>query len=114
MKLDDLCTIPDRYYGYTRPSEEKSWRELLEEVEYGNMRKHIDVQLLAAHLIGNPHLLEQWFRYSEDKRTTGGWYLQARGDQAVVGRLDPPESEVIRPLATAVATYILRELDQMW
>ena len=60
-------------------------------------------------LKGHRELLEGWFAYSEDKRTSGGWYLLRSGE---IGRVGDPESQMqFESLAEAVAEYVVRELD---
>jgi len=54
-------------------------------------------------------LLEEWLAYSEDKRTTGGWYLLRSGEIGRVG--DPDSRKFFECLEQAVADYVVRELD---
>ncbi len=62
-------------------------------------------RVVTAH----PALIEQWLSFSEDKRTTGGWYVARDGK---VGQVLQPKTE--RRFATiqdAVAEYVVLELD---
>ena len=58
----------------------------------------------------NEALVDQWVMYSEDKRTSGGWYILAESRE--IGRVDVPDSIVrFASLDQAVAEYVVRELD---
>jgi hypothetical protein len=61
--------------------------------------------IVAAH----PELIEQWLSYSEDKRTTGGWYIRRNGQ---IGRvLQPGTEREFASIHEAVAEYVVLELD---
>jgi hypothetical protein len=60
--------------------------------------------------------VEQWERYSWDKRTTGGYYLLRSGNEWTVGKLRMPGAVKETLLAGSsepevCAEYILLELD---
>ena len=47
--------------------------------------------------------------YSEDKRTSGGWYVRETGE---IGQVDDPNSRMhFATIEEAVAEYVVRELD---
>jgi hypothetical protein len=52
--------------------------------------------------------VEEWIRYSEDKRTSGGWYVT---EQGIVGRAGEPDKMVFSTIEEAIAEYVVRELD---
>ncbi len=57
----------------------------------------------------HPTLREEWISYSEDKRTSGGWYLTEKGE---IGRVGVAEERIkLDSLDEAVAEYVVRELD---
>jgi hypothetical protein len=55
-----------------------------------------------------PELASDWGSFSEDKRTSGGWYISG----SEIGQVGAPKSPVDFPSALeAVADYVVRELD---
>lgn len=83
--------------------------QALERASYQVHRAAVSVSDLLEVLRLEPGLVEQWLCYSEDKRTTGGWYVKRNGE---IGRVLMPESRVVFDTTPeAVAEYVLRELD---
>jgi hypothetical protein len=80
------------------------------------LRPQLTAAQLAEHLRADPSLVEQWERYSEDKRTSGGWsFVRFPGGWAL-GRLNSDGAGAEERLtqaddAEACAEYILLELD---
>ncbi len=66
-----------------------SLREALRLVRYTDLRAGFEPADLRPLLKAEPELLEAWLAYSEDKRTTGGWYLLRSGE---IGRVGDDES----------------------
>lgn len=93
----------------------RSLRDLLEASDYARHRPSLTVATLAEYLADRPEVVTQWSMYSDDKRTSGGWYFLGRGQVWTVGRLGPnavPTDE--RHYGSAVdacAEFILLELD---
>ena len=75
---------------------------------YCDVRPTIGPGDLLDVLLHEPDLVHQWILYSEDKRTSGGWYVLRTAE---VGRLEPKVLEHFDSLSRAVAEFILRELD---
>jgi hypothetical protein len=90
-------------------------RQLLADTRYRELRGRIDHGILMQHLVERPDLAQQWLMYSEDKRTSGGWYLTTKGPEWEVGRLDagkgPIDQRGYGSGVEACASYILLELD---
>ena len=93
-----------------RSSEGLSLRDALARADYGEVRKDLNVQELMDVIARQPHLIDEWNLYSADKRTTGGWYLNATRRE--IGQIEPKGSvEQFSTPEEAVAEYVLRELD---
>jgi hypothetical protein len=93
-----------------RSAEGLSLRDALKRVSYGEVRKALNVQELREVIVLQPDLIEEWDLYSADKRTTGGWYLNA--SRCEIGQIEAPRS--LKRFGTpeeAVAEYVLLELD---
>jgi hypothetical protein len=54
--------------------------EALRRVHYGDRRANFGPADLRPLLVAHPDLSEAWLAYSEDKRTSGGWYLLRSGE----------------------------------
>lgn len=94
----------------------RSLADLLAATRYRELRSGLSVERLAYEIELSPRLVDEWERYSEDKRTSGGWWLLRKGTLWEVGRFvggDPAnvEAETFGSVWTATATFILRELD---
>jgi hypothetical protein len=108
-RLDLICRIPESLPRH-------SLRDLVAAVGYEEVRPALTRQDLTEHLARHPGLVLEWLRYSEDKRTSGGWYLLHPSTGWLVGRLAGPEQERELRFGTgpeACAEFILRELDSL-
>jgi hypothetical protein len=78
---------------------------------YAELRGGFAARELADYLRERPALVEQWVAYSEDKRTSDGWYLRPPW---AVGRLTAtpplPREQRYVDLAAACAAFIIAEL----
>jgi hypothetical protein len=106
-QLDAICRIPEGLAGH-------SLRDLVAETRYRELRAALTREELTDYLARHPGLVRGWLRYSEDKRTSGGWYLMHPASGWLVGRLSGPENERELRFGSgpeACAEFILRELD---
>ena len=86
-----------------------SLREAIQRSGYRDVRAHVQTADLVRLLRAEPALVDLWLAYSEDKRTSGGWYVTRDG---AIGIVCAPESRLHFPtLEEAVAEYVIRELD---
>jgi len=70
-----------------------SLSQALADTEYRAMRLHFDANNLRDVIDEHPELIDQWERYSEDKRTDGGWYLKA--SDSAIGSLTDHQKSVL-------------------
>jgi hypothetical protein len=61
-----------------------SLREALRVAGYVDHRASFAAADLQPIIAAQPVLVEQWLSYSEDKRTTAGWYIARHGE---IGRI---------------------------
>ena len=86
-----------------------SLKQVLTRVDYVATRKQFEPQDLVPLIQAHQELIGQWLMYSEDKRTSGGWYITKAG---VVGRVDDPNNTMhFETIEEAVSEYVVRELD---
>jgi hypothetical protein len=92
-----------------------SLEALLEASCYRAVRGDLDVAQLEAVVESEPQLVEDWLRYSEDKRTSGGWAFYPEGEAWVVSQPFPNQGAPVERrhsrVSAACADYILVELD---
>jgi len=86
-----------------------SLHEALERTNYIELRKTFGQDDLIEIIRKHPVLVSDWFAYSEDKRTSGGWYLKKPSEIGQVGNPDSRKS--FDSFEEAVAQYVLKELD---
>lgn len=83
--------------------------EALARAHFKELRAAFGPRDLLPLIKANRALAEEWLAYSEDKRTSGGWYLLKPGE---IGQVGAPDSRMrFDSLEEAVAEYVVRELD---
>lgn len=86
-----------------------SLREALKRTDYKKLRKTFGPNDLVEIVKAHPEISKQWIAYSEDKRTSGGWYLL---DKSEIGQIEDPESRKhFDSIEEAISEYVVRELD---
>jgi hypothetical protein len=106
-RIGPICRIPEAL-------PRRSLRDLVAETGYRDLRPTLSREEIAGYLAKHPGLVLEWLRYSEDKRTSGGWYLLHPSTGWLVGRLAGPDEEREFRFGSgpeACAEFILRELD---
>jgi hypothetical protein len=82
--------------------------DALRRAQYRTLRHVVGPHELFTVLQRYPDLASDWASFSEDKRTSGGWYISG----SEIGQVGAPNSRVDFPSALeAVAEYVVRELD---
>jgi hypothetical protein len=90
----------------------RSLTDLLTLTDYRRLRPGLAEQQLADWLDARPDIASRWVGWSEDKRTSGGFYLRRLDDDRwQIGSLSSPSTTEYTAKSAAVAAYILRELD---
>ena len=85
-----------------------SLRDALGLSNYRKLRAFFEPDDLIPLIRANPNLANEWLRYSEDKRTDGGWYLVEPNE---IGERASRRRIVFPSLHIAVANFVVRELD---
>ena len=87
-----------------------SLNDALKRSRYLAVRPGIYVDEIISALKDDPNLVLQWITYSEDKRTSGGWYILAEKNEIgqITGEVPITTFDSIEE---AVAHYVLHELD---
>lgn len=114
-KIERVCAI-------AREFRDRSLREAINASGYREIRPELTIPALQDVLENNPDLVEDWLRYSEDKRTSGGWALagdpehgwhveQPFPEHLPQGRANSRPRRTYDRAPTACADYILSEID---
>jgi hypothetical protein len=87
-----------------------SLKDALARTDYTNVRAGVTSADLVPLIRSNRGFVMQWVMYSQDKRTSGGWFLDE--EACSVGRVSVPDNTIrFDSIEEAVADYVLRELD---
>jgi hypothetical protein len=103
-----VCRLPAETAALNR-----SAMDVVARSGYQRFAGEIGVKEIETYLDGHPELVPIWLQWSEDKRTSSGWYLVRIDPQTYeVGHLERSETiPMLRADATgACATFILAEV----
>ena len=85
-----------------------SLKTALQKSNYSEYRKRLGTNHLVPIIKSNPSIVDEWIRYSEDKRTTGGYFLS----ENIIGSIDLPDFQVkFEEKERQIAEFIFLELD---
>jgi hypothetical protein len=109
--VEAVCRLPiDFRHGDEAPT------QLIAKSGYRGVRDLVSEDRIAACLSAHPDWIRAWITWSEDKRTSTGWFLEEDGDVWVVGYLDrsrrSPERAFGGPVA-ACAAFVAREIEDI-
>lgn len=90
---------------------------LLKETGYFEMYNQINEANIIEGLTKHPKCINQWLRWSEDKRTSSGWYFQQnRNGKYIVGYYPTKEDFQLTEytdIYEACAVFIKREIEEI-
>lgn len=100
--IDEICNLP-----LTFKQSDKSLNAILTETKFQLFYKEISIADIIHYLQMHPNLLDVWKQFSDDKRTTGGFYYR----ENYIGSIDHITFDKIFTSDTeACAEYILKEV----
>ena len=100
--IDKICNLP-----LTFKQLDKSLNALLIKKTFQFFYKQISLAEITHYLLLHPNLLVIWKQYSDDKRTTGGFYYR----ENYIGSIDDKTFDKTLTSDTFVcAKYILKEI----
>ncbi|MCF8254570.1 MAG: hypothetical protein K9H61_07640 [Bacteroidia bacterium] len=92
----------------------KSTLTLLYESNYYDLYNSLSQQDIKEYLLRNKDLINKWVIFSEDKRTSEGYYLMLDGEKHFVGSLEKigkePYAKSFTTKEEACAEFILLEI----
>lgn len=112
--MEGVRSVCEIARDFKRP-EGLSIRDLLLERSYRQIRATLDAASVEEILRSDPELIDDWLRFSADKRTKGGWAFSREGDGWTVSQPFPETGPVVTrrhgDATAACADYIITELD---
>ncbi len=111
--LVDLVHLPRRFNA-----SKMSMYELLRQTHYFELYDEVSEAGIRETLARHPECVDEWISYSEDKRTSSGWYIkQENGTSYKVGCLSPKGDKNIETSyvdrTDACAAFIKHELEDI-
>ncbi len=96
----------------------KSFYDLIKETGYFENSNKVFEDDIAYVLLDNSELIEKWFEWSENKRSSDGWYLLTNDSRKYeVGRIDEEGKRgqflEFTDKRNACAVFIKREIDEL-
>ena len=84
-----------------------SLSKALRKAKYSQLRKDLSSLDLLRIIEEKPSFIQDWISYSQDKRTSGGFYLSGK----IIGSLDKSDEIFCDNEQIATAMYVIKELD---
>ena len=86
MKVSDTISGLIRLPRKFKSRGNVSIQDLLQETGYFEIHDEVSSERIHEELIQHPECVDEWMSYSEDKRSSSGWYLKQKDrDTYVVG-----------------------------
>jgi hypothetical protein len=118
MNTDDIVaqiiTLPRRFHSLGNAS----MFSLLQGTGYFGLHDHISEHDIREALLRCPECIQEWMRYSEDKRTSSGWYITENDEGCyevgdVTERGDLQQRLVYADPIDACAAFVKREIENI-
>lgn len=99
-------------YDYHRGN--LSPRAIVESSGYRTHRPSITLKDLFTYLKANPGLVDEWWMYSDNKRTSSGWFFDLPNRRiGYFERGHSSQEEMFEGTTQACAAYVQHELDSI-
>lgn len=119
MKAQDIATkialLPREYYALRNVS----FDSLIKQSNYSRSSPEITEEAIREALADQPDLVDDWLKWSEDKRTSTGWYFTKQTDGAYIvghilkGKDEPERSRYLHDPIAACACFVKLEVDDV-
>jgi hypothetical protein len=104
-----ICGVPAE-----RRRTGRSVLEIVRASGYEEFQRQFTARDLAVYLRSRPDIIAEWVAYSQDKRTSDGWYLRPPYSIGRISADSPPMQEIKHvDLAAACAAFITAELSSI-
>jgi hypothetical protein len=102
--IQQICNLPTEFRDG-----EKSSRDLVREA--GIDVRSLTAESIAAVLKTKPELVTEWLQWSEDKRSSPGYYFLSDGQRHIVGYYPGDEQVEFVDAIAACADFIVKEVN---
>jgi len=107
--VERVCQIPAEF----RRVRTKSVIQLAEEIGLPEYRRCITWSAVESQLKAQPELVDDWLRWSEDKRTSSGWYISENDEEVVVGCYPDAKEQRFADRTSACAQFVVHEMEDI-
>lgn len=92
--------------------------DLLKETGYYEMNQQVSKEIIQTALSQQPECVDEWLSYSEDKRSSAGWYLKQEDINTYVlgfisGKAEENSQERYSDRIAACAAFIKHEAEDI-
>jgi hypothetical protein len=109
----NILSLPEKFYALRNVS----IYDLLKETGYFELYSQINEATFLDELNKNPEQINYWLNWSNDKRTTSGWYIKEdENGKYVVGYFPSSEQSnqmEYSDLNEACAAFVKREIEEI-
>lgn len=103
--IEKICRLPIDFYGGS-----KSMVDLVSEYGIAEHSSALASTEIVRYVRNHPEVIDQWLKWSANKRVDSGWYFERQRDHLLVGFNPNGDSLRFEDQATACAEYIVREV----
>ena len=103
--VENICRLTADFYGGS-----KSMIQLVAESGVSACPDVLTASRILAYVTAHPELVEQWLRWSSNKRVSSGWYFRQRSGTYAVGLYPKGETLDIAHRELACAEFVVREV----
>ena len=111
--IQNILKMPVEFYSVGT----KTLIDLFNESGYLQEYNDIEIEDLLLALRNNLKYLDKWIEYSENKRASYGWFIQAKNNEYLVGYLNEgyicENMNTFQDKAEACAFFIKMELESL-
>lgn len=114
-KTDTIISIVNLPEKFNNSENNKSIYSLLKETGYFELHSQINEDDIGKALAKHPTYINQWLQWSEDKRSSSGWYFQKNDSHNYIVSYFPTnenfEQTIYSNIRNACAAFIKREIE---
>lgn len=103
--IERVCRLPIDFYGGS-----KSIVDLVSESGISDVPSTLTSAEILKYVRNHPEVVDQWLKWSANKRVDSGWYFERRRDHFLVGFNPNGDTLRFEDQAAACAEYIVREV----
>jgi hypothetical protein len=103
--IEKVCRLPIDFY-----SGSKSMVDLVSESGIAGHPSALTSTEVVRYVRNHPEVVDQWLKWSANKRVDSGWYFERRRDHLLVGFYPNGDTLRFEDPAAACAEYIVREV----